>query len=159
MSQISIMVKILENRRFGSSLWKFRIWSKCLKIYILFKIFEKSGFWWIFLKTRFQLKMSKQLDCGQHFWKISIWVKIFKIFRFMSKCWKYLEFSQDFKFPKDVDFGQNFQKNSILVKICENSKFGQNFRKNPIFFETSRFLSKLLKNLHFGHFIVNLNLC
>ena len=59
---------------------------------------------------------------------------------------------------KQHNIEQNFQKISILVKISENFKFGQIFRKTPMFFKTFRFWSKLLKNLDFGHFILNLDL-
>ena len=117
------------------------------EIWILVTIFENSISIEIVETSRLWSNFLNNLDFGQ-------------ISQSMSKCWKNLEFCQDFKFPEDVDFGQNFEKISILDKICENFKFGHFFfRKTPMFFETFRFWSKFFKNLHFGHFIINLDLC
>ena len=75
---------------------KSRFWWKFLKISILAKIVEKSHIW---------SKLSKILDFGQNLKKIMILVKILEN----------VYFSQNYR--KDFDFSQNLKKILILVKI------------------------------------------
>ena len=94
-------------------------------------------------KFRFFSKISKNVDLGQIFEKISILVKFFERISILVKILEKFRFSS--KTTKNVDFGQildffeNFENSSNLVKFSKNFDFRQIFKKIRVW---SNFLMK-----------------
>ena len=116
-------------------------------------------------------KLSKNLDLGPNYWKISNSVKMFWKSRFWSKFfeksqfwWKIMKISILLKIYTKFRFWSKFSKFSIMVKICKKnptrigSKFSiiyilVDFSKNPDlgeYFWNSWFWPKFWENPDFG---------
>ena len=132
---MSIFVKFSKNFNFaqilGQTFRKFRKISLSVKFSTNFdfcKISEKFRVCSKFSKNIW--KISKNIDMGQIFRKISIWVKILEKFRFWSKfsnIAKNVDFSKIFE---KFRFWSNFSKNFdfFLFKFFEKFRFCSNFR-------------------------------
>ena len=167
-----------HNFRKSQFWWKFpkefRICWKFSNFWIMVNIFEKSRFlvkffenlafvkndrwWWLVL-----VKICKNFDCGQNYWKIPLLVKVFKFLDFGDIFRKNLDFGDFFRnswfwsksLKKNDDFCQNFRKMSllrafskILILVIQKASivvknFEKYFRNIPIFV-------KILEDLNFG---------